>query len=200
MTTPPNPYDYASRSGLLPISWQTFHSLCKGLARAVAPFQPELVLAVGRGGYYPGTLVAHLLRLELYPVRLSRRVNDVVRYRSPRWLVRPPALVRDRRVLVVDEIASTGETLRLVTDELRHLDAREVRSAVLYAHTGGADVPDYIGLLSDALILNPWDREVFQDGQFVFHPEYVDALRDQGLAPLPDLLPDAEVADIAKRP
>ncbi len=84
-------------------------------------------------------------------------------------------------MLVVDEIASTGETLVFVRQEALSLGAREVRCAVLYAHTWGADVPDYVGLISDELLLNPWDREIFADGTFVMNPEYVGALRQQGL-------------------
>lgn len=192
------PYDYSTRRGIHPISWEDFHGLCKGLVRAVALFAPEIILAVGRGGFYPGTLIAHMLRVEIYPVRLSRRVNDVVQYDHPQWMVRPPDVVRDRRVLVVDEIASTGETLGFVRQEALSLGAQEVRCAVLYAHTWGADVPDYVGLISDELLLNPWDREIFADGAFVMNPEYVVALRQQGLMPDPELLIDAPEAKIAK--
>ena len=192
------PYDYSARQGVRPISWEDFHGLCKGLVRAFANFNPEIVLAVGRGGFYPGTLIAHLLRAELYPVRLSRRVNDVVQYDHPQWIVRPPDQVRGRRVLVVDEIASTGETLVIVRQEALSLGAQEVRCAVLYAHTWGVEVPDYVGLISDELLLNPWDREIFVDGVFTMHPEYVGALRRQGLAPDPALLIDAPEATIAK--
>jgi hypothetical protein len=38
------------------------------------------------------------------------------------------------------------------------------------------------------LILNPRDREIIQQGKFVFHPEYVHALAQQGLVPDPSLL------------
>jgi len=59
---------------------------------------------------------------------------------------------------------------------------------VLYAHSWGTEAPDYIGLVSDALILNAWDREVLKEGVFHFHPEYVEALGQQGLAAEPALL------------
>lgn len=183
-----NPYDYANRQGILPVSWDDFHGLCKGLAQAAAPWQPEIVLAVGRGGYYPGALIAHILRLELYPVRLSRRVRDEIVHDQPQWSIRPPDAVRGQRALVVDEISSTGETLLMVKTEAERLGAREVRTAVLYAHTRGAGVPDYVGLISDALILNPWDREIYAGGQFQIHPEYAGALRDLGVDP--DAAPD----------
>ena len=83
-----NPYDYENRAGIRPISWEDFHGLCKGLAVAVASFQPEIILPIGRAGYYPGTLLAHMLQVEIYPVRLSRRVKDVVTYQAmPRHLL-----------------------------------------------------------------------------------------------------------------
>ena len=193
-----NPYDYVNRQGVQPISWEYFHGLCKGLVMAVAPFQPEIILPVGRGGYYPGTLMAHMLQAEVFPIRLSRRVFDIVTYPMPHWLLEPLPLVRDKRVLIVDEICSSGETIRLVKAKVDALGARAVRSAVLYAHTKGVNVPDYIGLISDALLLNPWDREIWQDGKFVFHPEYVQALEEQGWKADASLLIPAETIKPAK--
>lgn len=191
-------YDYSRRDGIRPISWNDFHGLCRALALAVEPYRPEIILPVGRGGYYPGTLLAHMLRVEVYPVRLTRRVNDEVVRETPEWLVEPPTAVAGRRVLVVDEISSSGQTLRMVMDRAAELGAAETRSAVLYAHTWGVDTPDYIGLVSDELLLNPWDREVVVDSALVFHPEYAEALADQGIAPDAALLIDAPVFVLAK--
>jgi hypothetical protein len=57
-------------------------------------------------------------------------------------------------------------------------------------------VPDYVGLVSDALLLNPWDREVLREDGFHLHPEYAAALAKQGFEPSPSLLvqtPDVEL-------
>lgn len=183
-----DPYDYSTRDGVRPISWDDFHGLVRALAVAVAPWRPEVVLPVLRGGAYAGTLLAHLLQVEVYPVRLTRRQDDVVVRETPLWLVEPPPAVAGRRVLVVDEMCSTGETLRLVRQRALALGAAEARAATLYAHTWGAAAVDYIGLITDELVLNPWDREVYRDGAFRFHPEYVAALAQQGLAAGPALL------------
>lgn len=193
------PYDYAARQGVRPISWEDFHGLCKALALAAARFRPEIILALGRGGYYPGTLLAHMLQVELYPARLSRRVNDIVVRQTPQWIVEPPAeAVAGRRVLVVDDICDVGETLRLARDQVASLGAAEIKSAVLYAHTWGAETPDYIGLITDELLLNPWDREIYREGAFRLHPEYAEALADQGLEAGPQWLIAASVARLAK--
>lgn len=193
-----DPYDYENRAGILPISWDEMHGLCRALAGGVGPLQPEFILPIGRGGFYPGTLLAHLLRAEVYPVRVSRRVQDAVVHDEPQWLMRPPEVVKGRRVLIVDEICSTGGTLQLVKAEVEALGAAAVWSAVLYAHSWSTAIPDFIGLVSDALILNPWDREVWLAGAVVPHPEYVEALAQQGLTLTPDLLIPAPVYRLAK--
>ncbi len=192
-------YDYSTRQGVLPISWQDFHSICRGMALAAARFDPGIILGIARGGLYPGTLISHLLQGEFYPIRLTRRYRDQVVHEHPEWLVRPPELVRGERVLVVDEICSAGETLRMAKTELLQLGAVEVRCAVMYAHTWGVETPDYIGIVSDQLILNPWDREVIIGGQIVPNAEYVQALNLQNIPPervLP--MPGVEVARLAK--
>lgn len=193
-----NPYDYQNRSGLLPISWEDFHGLCKALALAVAPWGPDIILPIGRAGYYPGALLAHMLQVEVCPVRVSRRERDRVVREHPAWLLEPPPLVSGRRVLVVDEISSTGETLRVVAERVAELGALEVRTVVLYAHARGAQAPDYIGLISDALIINPWDREIVVDGAFRLHPEYVGALGQLGMLPGPDFPIAAPLVSLAK--
>lgn len=195
-----SPYDYSNRSGIRLISWNDFHGLVKALAVAVAPWKPEFILPVGRGGFYPGTLLAHILQVEIFPIRVTRREDDVVVREEPIWIVEPPAIIARHRVLVVDEISSTGRTLEIVRKRATAVGAGEVRSAVLYAHTWGVDVPDYIGLVTDDLVLNPWDRELYREGNFMFHPEYQQSLAQQGVTVDQSLLIAATPFTVHKKP
>jgi uncharacterized protein len=173
------PYDYQHRVGVDPVSWERFEALVRQLALQVEHDDPQIILGIARGGLFPATLLSLILRRELYPVRLTRRLNDAVVRRNPTWLVRPPEKVRGRRVLVVDEIADSGRTIAMAADEVRSMGASHVRTAVLYAHTWAEPRPDYVAHTSDALILNPWDRDVLVEGKFVTHPELAAALRLQ---------------------
>jgi hypoxanthine phosphoribosyltransferase len=169
--------------GIRPVSWNDFHGICKGLALAIADYEPEMILGVARGGLYPGTLLAHILQKEFFPIRLTRRVNDLKMLEHPVWLIKPPGSIHRMRVLIVDEFSGTGETLAMAREEVLKLGASQVRCAVLYSQTAGRDIPDYIGLISDDLIMNPWDREILRYGEFIIHPEYSYALLQQGVAP-----------------
>jgi hypothetical protein len=42
-------------------------------------------------------------------------------------------------------------------------------------------------------LLNPWDRELLKDGQFIFHPEYANSLDKQGLKPDASMLIPAPI-------
>lgn len=173
------PYDYARRIGEEHISWERFEQLVRQLAIQIEADEPQIILGIARGGLIPATVISFMLRRELYPVRLTRRLNDAVVHQQPTWLVRPPDKVQGRRVVIVDEIADSGRTVALAAEEVRQMGASHVRTAVLYAHTWSDPRPDFVGLTSDALILNPWDREVLVGGQFVTHPELAAALRMQ---------------------
>lgn len=172
-------YNYSQRVGLEPVSWERFEALVRQLAVQIETHEPQIIIGIARGGLFPATMLSFILRREFYPVRLTRRLNDAVVSQQPTWLVKPPDKVRGRRVLVVDEIADSGRTIAMAAEEIRRMGASHVRTAVLYAHTWADPRPDYVGLTSDALILNPWDREVLVEGQFVTHPELAAALRLQ---------------------
>lgn len=193
-----NSYDYSTRTGIQTISWEDFHGICKALAISLSYFQPEVIVPIGRGGYYPGALLAHLLQIEIYPVHVSRRINDIVMYKEPQWIIPPPAKIAHRRAVVVDEICDSGETIVIVKNKCIELGASVVKSAVLYAHTKAVHVPDYIGIITDELLLNPWDREVFRDGEFRFNPEYAEALLHQGVEANSEFLIQATAFRLAK--
>jgi uncharacterized protein len=164
--------DRQAHSSEVRITWEELGSMCGALALQVALFDPEVVIGIAKGGVIPGATVASVLRREFYPIRLSRRYGDERVREHPAVLIGPPAqAVKGKRVLVIDEITLTGETLQLAVDLLCQAGATEVRTATLYVRSDSWR-PDYFVLESDALIINPWNYQVLQDGEWVVHPEY----------------------------
>lgn len=172
-------YDYTHRDGVETISWDRFVALCHTLAQALASRRIDTVVGVARAGLLPAATIACALRCDLYPVRITRRSHDQVVHRHPVWLVDVSPDVRGRRVAVVDEISDTGETLNLVAGRVRELGAREVTTAVLVRHSWAHPAPDLSALVSDALVMFPWDQRVLVDGRWQLHPELVRALSRQ---------------------
>jgi len=174
-------YDYANRKGVIRIRWERFAQLAGKLAEALEQEQVNLVVGLARAGLFPATQVACALRCELYPARLTRRLEDQVTYQHPIWKVDISPQVQGRIVTVVDEIADTGETLALAAERARQLGALRVVTAVLVAHSWANPAPDHAALTSDALVIFPWDQRVRVNGSWQLHPEISDALRQQGI-------------------
>ena len=180
------PYDYAHRDGVEEIDWQWFAALARKLAQELADAEIEAIVGVARAGLVPAATVACALRCDLFPVRVTRRDNDVVVRESPVWKVDVSPEVAGKVVAVVDEMADSGETLALVAARVRVLGAARVVTASLVAHSWADPAPDHVALTTDALVIFPWDKEVLIDGQWQTHPELaaaLDAQKDRAAGP-----------------
>jgi hypothetical protein len=161
-----------AHDGILRLSWDDVMRMCRSLAETIqADYDPDLIIGIGKGGLIPATILASVLRRDLYPVRLSRRRRDIVVLQKPAWMVPLPDDLNGKTVLVVDEISVTGETLREVHKEANRKGARRVRTCTLYVHSDSYR-PTYYALETDALIIQPWDFEVLERGKWIIHPEY----------------------------
>jgi hypoxanthine phosphoribosyltransferase len=169
-------YDYAHRSGVDDISWERFAQLAATLSEQLAAFQIDAVVGIARAGLFPATAVACALRRDLYPVRISRREQDTVTYAHPLWVIDVTPHVAGKRIAVIDEMADTGETLALVAQRGREQGASAVITASLIQHSWAQPAPDCAALTTDALVIFPWDKQVYQDGRWQTHPELVGAL------------------------
>jgi hypoxanthine phosphoribosyltransferase len=158
--------------GILRLSWDDVMQMCRSLAETIqSDFDPDLIIGIAKGGLIPATILASVLRRDLYPLRLSRRRRDIVVMQKPVWAAPMPDEVNGKTVLVVDEISVTGETLREVHREASRKGARRVRTCTLYVHSESFR-PSYYALETDALIIQPWDFEILERGKWVIHPEY----------------------------
>lgn len=135
--------------------------LARKLARGIAEsgYRPDIIVAIGRGGWVPGRLLSDFLgQMDL----TSFKIEHYRAARQPkRAQVRYPlaADVRGRRVLLVDDVADSGETFAVA---LAHLNSRgapaELRSAVLHYKTVSSYLPDYYArkVVNRRWIIYPW--------------------------------------------
>lgn len=153
--------------GVMEVDWSFFGELCRALALHVArDFQPEVVLGVAKAGVIPGVVVASILGCDFASMVVTRRDDE----EEPVLVSGPPASIRGRRVLIVDETCESGSTMRLALNAVRALGPAEVRTAVSFRT--GPYAPDYVAFATDSFIILPWDREVIRDGELVVRPDY----------------------------
>ena len=165
----------AGPRGTLEVDWPFFGELCRALALRVArEYQPEVVLGIAKAGVIPGVVVASILQCEFASMVVTRQGADAM----PVVVSGPPATIRGRRVLVVDETCDTGHTLKLALSEVRALKPLEVRSAVSFRT--GEYLPDFQAFETENFIILPWDREIIHNGELIVRPDYAARLSPAG--------------------
>ncbi|MDQ3208614.1 MAG: hypothetical protein M3Q37_08390 [Gemmatimonadota bacterium] len=153
--------------GVMEVDWPFFGEICRALALRVAKeYQPEVVLGVAKAGVIPGVVVASIMQCDFASMVVTRNQAGA----DPVLVTGPPASIRGRRVLVVDETCDTGSTMKLALSEVRALQPSQVMSAVSFKT--GDYAPDFHAFETDNFIVLPWDREIIQAGELVVRPDY----------------------------
>lgn len=143
------------------VSWHRFYQLCGILAHRImqSGFRPEVIVAIGRGGYMPGRILADMLGLmDLTSFRIEHYRGA---QRQPRAVIRYPlsADLRGRRVLLVDDVSDSGETFKLAIEHVRESGPpAELRTAVMDHKTVSAYQPDFFArhIVKWRWITYPW--------------------------------------------
>ena len=107
-------------------------------------FRPDLIVAIGRGGWVPGRVLSDLLGLMDLTEFKVEHYRGAQREAAARIRYSLSAAVTGRRVLLVDDVSDTGDTYRVA---LEHLAGRgppaEVRTAALHHKTLSSFEPDF---------------------------------------------------------
>lgn len=166
----------------------TFAAAARLLADHEQPHQPDVVVAIARGGVPLGRAVASRLDVPVAEVTLRHNHDDapLVQASGRVDVVDACGLAsvgRDRRVLVADDICGTGATLKAVAALLAaNLTPVSVRTVVLCrnaATLGTGDAPDGGGYLWDTRdwVVFPWNDPIDQATTPLPAPDHVRAWR-----------------------
>lgn len=168
----PNPEDF------LELGWEMFGELCRALALKVArDFEPDIVVGIARAGVIPGAVIASILRCDFHSILVSRKEGGEVVRERPAVLSAVTPMAEGKRVLLVDEITTSGDTFRLGSAAVRAVHPAELRTAAMFVRPLGYSA-DYYALETDATVIFPWDRKVFDDEELIVNPMYGDVISD----------------------
>ncbi len=110
---------------------------------------PVVLAVMGGAAVFIGQLLPRLaFPLEFGAIEVTRYNNDI-QGREITWRLAPRDNVRDRVVLVVDDILDEGVTLAAIHKRLKELGARTVLSAVFADKDIGREKPvtaDFVGI------------------------------------------------------
>jgi len=149
-------------SKYLKISWRRLEELVEALAEKIvaSSYTPDVLVGILRGGATVAHLLSDVLGLyRIYPIGCSSYV-DVGKKEELR--IYSPLAIKDlsgKRVLVVDDVADDGGTLKGVVEfEILPRNPLEVKTATLHMKPWCRFKPDYYVEITDAWIIYPWER------------------------------------------
>ena len=142
------------------LDWQLYGQGVRQLATIVAQdgYEPDMILAIARGGLFCAGSLGYALAVKNVYV-MNCEYYTGVGERLPVPVVLPPQLDlvdhRNSRILIADDVADTGHTLKLVRDYCLN-EVADVRSAVLYEKSHSLVKCEYVWRRTDLWINFPW--------------------------------------------
>ena len=122
-------------------------------------FNPDVLVGVGRGGWTPAVIVSNILKNpKLYSIKCEHYdVNDKP-MKSARISQTVGLQVKGKKVLIIDEVADSGGSLRAIARHFKSLETSDFRFLVLHWKKGAAFTPEYYGAkVGKRWIKYPWD-------------------------------------------
>src|SRR5882757_6138978 len=145
------------------LTWELFGTASRELAEMVAAdgFRPDLILSIARGGLFAAGALGYALNVKnLHVMNVEFYTGVDQRLDMPVVLPPVPNVVdlTGARVLVADDVADTGATLKLVRDFCAEHVA-DVRCAVIYEKPRSTVHCEYVWKYTDDWINFPWSVE-----------------------------------------
>jgi len=129
-------------------------------------FNPEIIVGVARGGWIPARILSDLLGntfVASIKVEFYKGVAETAK--KPVVSQQVSTSVAGKRVLVVDDVADTGESLVTVRQNLLSRGASEVKIATLHYKPKSVLRPDFYVRETSAWIVYPHERYEFVENR-----------------------------------
>jgi hypoxanthine phosphoribosyltransferase len=142
------------------VSWDDLDRLVSVLASRLAGQHFDVLLAITRGGMVPAGMLAYRLRLRDILVAAVEYYDDTGRPGPRPTFFQFPAdeLLRDKRVLIVDEVWDSGTTIHAVTERVRDAGGLPVSAVLHYKpeHSVVPARPDVHAIETDQWVVYPF--------------------------------------------
>ena len=172
-STTRTPFDDGATSDLSPnreeLTWELFGVAERELAAQIVAsgWMPDLIIAIARGGLIPAGAIGYAIGIKAMGAMNVEFYTGVGQTLDEPVLL-PPLMdaseLPGKKVLVVDDVADSGKTLKMVMDLLRSQGLEvgdetvpvDARSAVIYRKPRSVFTPDYCWRVTDKWINFPW--------------------------------------------
>lgn len=127
------------------VTWENIETWCRRIfEKVIASFRPDAIVALSRGGLVPGRILSDLLLVkDLYAVKtehwgITASIDGKATLQEPGTLN-----ITGRKILVVDDITDTGESMLLALDHLNSLNPADMKTATMLHIDHSKYTPDF---------------------------------------------------------
>lgn len=132
------------------VRWDDVYERCRTIARAVREqaLAPDLVIAIARGGFAPARILCDFLDIhDLASIKVEHYAAGAREKDATRVVFPVNTDIRNRRVLLVDDVNDSGDTLAVARPYLRKLEPASLHTAVLDQKQRSPEAVDLQGRL-----------------------------------------------------
>ena len=141
-------------------TWNQVYDMLLNLAEKIRKngFKPDIIVGVSRGGWPPARVLSDLLdNPNLANVRAEFYLGVAETKGEPTLTQPASVVVAGKKVLIVDEVADTGKSLKLVREHIIKEGATEAKVATVYYKPWSIIMPDYYEKETSRWIVFPWE-------------------------------------------
>jgi hypoxanthine phosphoribosyltransferase len=143
-------------------TWDQIYEMLLNLAEKIRKdsFRPDIIVGISRGGWPPARVISDLLEnIELANVRVEFYLGVAETKKKPVITQDLSTPVKAKNVLILDDVADTGQSLLLVKDHVTNQGAKRVKTATIYHKPWSVIIPDYYEKETGKWIVFPWERK-----------------------------------------
>ena len=150
------------------VSWEDIEIWCRNIGKQAikSGFTPEAIIGLSRGGLVPARLLSDRMWIkDLYAVKTEHWGFTASKDGKAVLKKQGDPDIKGKRVLIVDDITDTGESMRLAYDYVKSLSPSEIRTSTMLHITRSSFKPDFfseeINEEKWAWFIFPWN--VYED-------------------------------------
>lgn len=143
------------------LSWNDIEGYCNDLAIKIkaTKFQPDMIIALGRGGMIPARLMSDILGVQnvcMFGIKLYTGVST----KKDKPTIEPfNHIIEKKNVLLIDDILDSGITIEKAYETLYNKKPKSIKIATLLCKKTSLKKPTFFSkeCLENEWIIFPWE-------------------------------------------
>jgi len=141
-------------------TWNQIYRMLLGVSEKICKshYQPDIIVGVARGGVIPMSIISDLLKIYQVAIVRIEFYEGVAKPNTQPVLTYPLNVAVDgKKVLIIDDISDSGQSLKVVKQHLIEKGAVEIKIATLYVKPTTKTLSDFFEKTITNWVVFPWE-------------------------------------------